>query len=113
MAKVKTKLPSTDAVIRGCLDKIRRKEMTAVGVLADHLDEIKHPLAKRVRADFQRAEAGIRWTYSAEWSDRNRLTRWEHVAIWRRWLWDRIMKHFGRKWHNGNRDKRLELTTFK
>lgn len=47
--------------------------MTGAAVLADRLDEIGHPLAKRVRADLTQAEREIGRVSSCEmWSSRRK-----------------------------------------
>jgi len=85
-------------VVAGCLDRIRKGEMIAVGVLADCLEEIKHPLAGRVRKSYQRAEAAIRWTNTTDWKHTRKRSRWENVALWQKWLWNRVRTLFKRTW---------------
>lgn len=90
----------TDDVITGCLARVRRGEVAAVGVLADYLDETGHPLAKRVRALWAKVQ---RWgeivaARSLESQARRKQTKWERIAGHRRWLRDQIAKLFKRKW---------------
>jgi len=92
------KIP-VDPVIRGCLDRIRTCEMTAVGVLADYLDETvpNAESARKLRAAYTRCERNCRIIGGKDVS-RRRRSKWELIASWRRYLWFRVREIFNRKW---------------
>ena len=107
MAKLKP-IPAADDTVRGCLEKIRRGEVTAVGVLADYMEERQLPGWKRVRAVYARYAGFIAFWQglSDESMARRKYTRWERVAANRRAMVYRTMRLFGRDW------KRLPLSAF-
>lgn len=89
-----------DDTIRGCLHRIARRDVSAVGVLADYLEETSHALAGRVRRLWD-------WYVVREkyWTDRDpvatsrrRLTAWEGSCITRHKVWWQIRQLFRRKW---------------
>lgn len=90
----------TDAVIAGCLSRIQRGDVSAVGVLADYLEEHSLPNAKRVRQAWDRVQEWGRIVAerSFEMQARRKQTKWERIASHRRWLRQQVAKLFGRKW---------------
>jgi hypothetical protein len=107
MARNRVRIPPPDDIVRGCLDQLRRGTVSAVGVLADHLEEQKHPLAKKIRKEWNRYVNNV--TY---WSDpaidvsRRRYTRWELLALIAQNLRYRVRVMFRLVW------KRLPLSTY-
>src|SRR5689334_5147388 len=100
MARRKKRVATAvDDVMRGCLERLHRCDVTAVGVLADHMEENRIPYAAQVRSLWS---AFCR--HVAFWSDysrdvsRMKWTRREGIAHNRRWLWERIVRLFGKKW---------------
>jgi hypothetical protein len=91
-----------------CLEMIRKGDVSAVGVLADYLEEHRLPNAKTVRSLWNRFNR-----YVTFWSDpnndvsRRKWTRWEGVARNRRWLRRRIGEVYCRQW------KQMPLDKFK
>lgn len=97
-----------DPVVRGCLAKIKRGDVSAVGVLADYLEESSMPIAKKVRAAWDRANYWIAYWSNPELDmGRRKYTRWEKIAFSRRWLRYRINMLFTMRW------KRLPITAYK
>ncbi len=99
----------TDPTIAGCLARIQRGDVAAAGVLADYLEENTLPHAKRVRSMWNRVQ---QWYQNVVDRDpakqsRRKHTKWERIAIHRRWLRNGIANLYGRKW------KFLPLTAFK
>jgi hypothetical protein len=88
----------TDPTIAGCLEKIRRGDVTAVGVLADYLEENRLPKAKSVRNFWVKYGEYIRRVEEMN-IDRRRLSKWEMIAQCRSWLRRRICNLYGRKWN--------------
>jgi hypothetical protein len=86
-----------DPVIAGCLDKIRRGEMTAVGVLADHLEEQLLPYAKTVRLWWKKCQCDEAYWGDADLTGR-RFVRWQAIAWCRELLRGKIQRLFDRKW---------------
>lgn len=97
MASRKRIAKVADPVVAGCLDRIRRCEMTAVGVLADHMEERGLPYAKLVRRMWDRHQR-ILDAYAETDFTRRKRTRWEMTAISRRILRRKIATLFGRVW---------------
>ncbi len=102
-------MAKTDPTIAGCLEKVRRGDVSAVGVLADYLEENGLPHAKMVR--------GL-WNRFSRWGEvvrnrpdqvqaRRKHTKWERLAFHRRWLRERIAGVFKRSW------KTLRLESYK
>lgn len=94
-----THVPLTDTVARTLLDRVRRKDLLAAGVLADRLDELSHPLAGRVRGAWDKYQRWVAyWSGAGYDGRRRRLTRWEKLARCHRWLWFQVRGLFGRRW---------------
>ena len=86
-----------DYVIRGCLALIRRGEMSAVGVLADRMEEEGLPHARTVRRMWNRYQRRFRFWTTADLT-RRRFTAREVIAWDRASLRGNIARLFGRKW---------------
>lgn len=86
-----------DDVTAGCLAKISRGDVTAVGVLADHLEENNLVGAKTVRRYWKKYTEVCEWTATADFT-RRRNTKRMNVALWRQWVRRRIANLYGRKW---------------
>lgn len=97
---------ATDPTVAGCLAKVQRGDVSAVGVLADYLDEHKLPYAKTVRAYWEKYVRVCEWTATADFS-RRKNTKWENIALWRQWLRRRIAVLYKRKW------KKMKVEAFK
>jgi hypothetical protein len=99
---------ATDPVVLGCLERIRRGEVTAAGVLADFMDENGLPYASRVRGiwDDYRRQHNYWATLPDSEFERTWYTRWEATAWTRRRVRMLIGRLFGRKW------KKLPLQKF-
>lgn len=93
----------TDPTVVGCLDKIRRGDISAVGILADYLDEYGLPLAGKVRDLWDRYQRNEAYYLGPNAKIRRQISRWEEIALWRQFVRRRVAKMFGRKW------KRLKL----
>lgn len=99
----------TDGTVAGCLDRIMRGEVTAAGVLADHMEENGLAYAARVRSiwdAYQRAHNYWMTLPDSEF-ERTWYVRWQAVAWTRRKVRGKICKLFGRDW------RRLPLEKFK
>lgn len=88
----------TDPVIIGCLYKLRRGDVFAVGVLADYLEENKMPWASRVRNMWQRYCRREAYFNKHDFSRDRYWTRWESIAVDRMLLCRKIAAIYGRKW---------------
>ena len=72
-----TKRAAIDDTVRTCLERVRARDVSAVGVLADYLEENGLPHAKRVRELWERFTRNV-----AYWSDpENDVSR----RKWLRW----------------------------
>jgi hypothetical protein len=91
----KKKVPVTDPIILGCLDRLKTGDVIAVGVLADHLDDVGRPEAKAVREAWDRYARAERVYLKADVKPRRRLSRWEEIALWRMWLFRRVRTIYG------------------
>ena len=90
-------LRTPDPTILGCLEKLRGGEITAVGVLADYLEEHGLPHASRLRKMWKRFQRRLAYFCSADLT-RRKLTRWEILAHDRSRLRAKVARIFGRKW---------------
>ena len=88
----------TDPVIIGCLDKLRRGDIFAVGVLADYLEENGLPWASTVRKMWQRYCRREAYFSRKDFSRSKRWTQWEAIAAERRTLTRKIAMIYERKW---------------
>lgn len=88
---------TVDPTIAGCLHQIRIGNVTAVGVLADYLEEQKLTGAKSVRKYWTKYTEVCEWHLTADFS-RRKNTKSESIRKWRRWLRNRIRNLYGRKW---------------
>lgn len=94
-----TRKRPTDPTVAGCLEEIRKGELTALGVLADYMSEQRLPHRARVRgwfAWYERRRAF--WTDPTRNHSRRHLTAWENARIDREYVRQRIAAVFGRKW---------------
>src|SRR5262245_4801295 len=98
MTRAKRRPPAGDAVIRGCLDRLRRGHVDGAAVLADRLDDESHRLARQVRAVYVRWHSAVKSYLDRAWPPRRGLAVWEETGLWHRYLRDRIGKLFGRAW---------------
>lgn len=99
----------TDPTIAGCLARIQRGDVSAAGVLADYLEENNLPNAKKVRALWVKVQGWYQVVVNRDPAKqaRRRHTKWERIAIHRRYLRNEIANVYGRTW------KALPLTAFK
>ncbi len=90
---------ATDPTVAGCLAKVQRGDVSAVGVLADYLEENALPHAKRVRKLWNQMNEWIAYWLNPETDmSRRKYVRWQRVAFNRRWLRNRIAEVFKRNW---------------
>lgn len=84
------KKPITDPVVLGCIDRLKKGNVNAVGVLADYLEENGLPHAaviRRLWADYSNMEAHF---LRPDTRIRRQLSRWEEIALWRMWLFRKV-----------------------
>jgi len=89
---------ATHPVIAGCLAAIQRGDVTAVGVLADLMEENGVPKAKAVRKLWATYTRRAAYFAAHDFSRDRRWTYWESVAYDRRSLRRKVRDLFGRKW---------------
>jgi hypothetical protein len=93
--------PSVDPTIRGCVDRIRRCEYAAIGVLADYLDENRLPWAGTVRRVWNKLQSDVAVWSDYDFSRCRNWTRWEAIAAARRRSCQRVLRLYGRDWTSG------------
>jgi hypothetical protein len=100
MAKRRTdKKTYTNSDIEALLVLIRRCDIAAVRVLIDYMTEHDLPHAARMRNHLDRMDRGIAWVSDPDVDfSRRKLTRREAIAAWRRYMWRRVRKLYGRRW---------------
>lgn len=78
------------------LDVVRRRKFNdaVLEALTEHLKGRNKVNYKRALARYDRA---IAWSHGPEFKSK-RYGRWENVALWRRWIWQKVKFYFGRSW---------------
>jgi hypothetical protein len=100
-----------DANVSAILERIARRDIAAIGVLADYLEENDLPHAKRVRGWWRWYSRRMEWWYDPNRDhSRRHLTVWENVEIDKEYVRIKVGQVFRKKWTAEKRWRRYVST---
>lgn len=102
------KLLLSNDTVKGCLARLRKGELFAVGVLADKLEEDNLPYAKKIRKIWEKYCADFAYWSTADLS-RRRFVRWQVIGWLNEGLRRKIGRFFGKKWKRKTAEDWLKL----
>lgn len=91
--------PKTDPTVRSLLARIRARDMNALGVLADYVQEHGPAgVAKMLAATWASMQRSIAYWQENPPRPRSRWTQWQCIAHARKAAWLRVRRLYGRAW---------------